>query len=106
FPFAFPSPQAYRPIFETRPDVGRDTKWRVRHIERHITEKGTFLVPLDELDGMVGEIVRDKTASANHAPVVLQRRIEIFAPMPGGEAVVFIQAPRIRMIGPLAAVMP
>ena len=55
---------------------------------------------------MLGEIVGDVTFAADGLAVVFERRIEVFAPMAGGEAVIFLEAARVGMIRPLAAVVP
>ena len=55
---------------------------------------------------MVGEVVGDVALAADELAVVLQRRVEVFAPVAGGEAVVLVEAAGVGVIGLLAAVVP
>ena len=61
---------------------------------------------LDERDGVVGEVVGDEALAVHELPVVLQRRVEVVAPVAGGEAVVLVEAAAVRMVGLLRAVVP
>src|SRR5688572_1901331 len=78
----------------------------MRRVVRDVAEKWLSLVFIDEGQRVVGEIVGDEAFSAHWLAVAFEGWIEIFAPMTGGEAVVFFKAPGVRMIRPLAAVMP
>src|SRR4051812_34100966 len=55
---------------------------------------------------MVRQVVGNETFAAHGLAVMLERRIEILAPVAGREAVILLKAARIRMVGPLAAIMP
>ena len=59
-----------------------------------------------KLDGVRREVVGDVAFAAHGLAVVFERRVEVFAPMAGGEAVVFVEAARVWMIRPLRAVVP
>src|SRR6187399_1186649 len=78
----------------------------MRRIERQITEEWLLLILLDEGERVVREIVGDVSFAAHGLTVVLERRIEVFAPVAGGKPVVFIEPARVRVVRPLAAVVP
>lgn len=61
---------------------------------------------LAKLDCAVGEIVDDEPAAPDWSAVVFERWIEVFAPVALSEPVELIEAARVRMVGPLAAVVP
>ena len=78
----------------------------MRGVEWEIAEKRTRFVRLDERKSVFGEIVGDIALAADELSVVLEWRSEILAPMTGSEAIVFVEAARVGMIRPLAAVVP
>ena len=78
----------------------------MRGVKRNIAKERASLVGLDELERMVGQIIDDKSLTLHRLAVVIERRVEIGAPMAGGEAVIFVEAAGIGVIGPLGAVMP
>ena len=55
---------------------------------------------------MVGQVVGDVALAADGLAVVLERRVEVVAPVAGGEAVVFVEAAGVGMVGLLDAVVP
>src|SRR6185295_9845368 len=77
-----------------------------RRVERQIAEKRPCLVLLNECHRMVREVVGNETFAAHELAVVFERRVEILAPVAGGEAVIFFKTTRVRMIRPLATVVP
>ena len=95
-----------RLIFESRPVFFRSRPRRMRRGERHEAQEGLGLIPLDELQGFVREDVDDVAFGRLHDAVVLERGVEVFAPMAGGVAPEGIEAAGERVIRPLAAVVP
>jgi hypothetical protein len=55
---------------------------RVRRIEWKVAEERSILVLLDELQRVIGEIVGDEPFASNRLPVMIERRIKVFTPMP------------------------
>src|SRR5262245_14949577 len=93
-------------VIEAIPVLVGDAVRRVRRVVRYIAEEWPIAIRLDEGDRLVGQIVGDVAFAAHGLAIVFKRRIEVFAPMPGREAVVFLEAARVGMVGPLAAVVP
>src|SRR5205085_2768529 len=84
----------------------RHAKGRVRCVVGDVAEKGPRLVFLDERQRMIREIIGHEALAAGEPVIVLQWRIEILAPVTGRETVVFLETARVRMVGPLAAIVP
>ena len=63
-------------------------------------------IRLDERHRMIGQIVDDKAATFYRLTVVLQRRVEIVAPMSGGKPIVFREAAAVRMKRILRTAVP
>src|SRR6185295_4663584 len=78
----------------------------MRSVERQVTKERTVFVLLDERQRVVGEVVGDVAFAAHGRAVMLEGRLEVFAPMTRSEAVVFVETARVRVIRPLAAVVP
>ena len=93
-------------ILEIVPVFFRCGPRRVRGGKRNVTEKGFRAVAVDEVEGLVGAKIDDVAALADHLAIVLQRWVEVFAPMTGRVPVVFVETAGHGVIGPLAAVVP
>ena len=93
-------------IFEARPVGGGRGPRRVGRGEGHVAEKRFRAMALDEVEGAVGADIDDVAGGADHTAVFLEGRVEVFAPMAGGVAEVFVEAAGLRVVGPLAAVVP
>jgi hypothetical protein len=78
----------------------------MRRVVRDVAEERLGAMFVDEVDCLVGEIVRDVSLAADRFAVVFQRRIVILAPVTGGEAIIVLEAARVGMVWPLAAVVP
>src|SRR5262245_13315332 len=78
----------------------------MRGVVRNVAEEGLFRVLIYEGERVIGKIICNEPFAANRQAIVFEGRIVVFAPMAGGEAVVFGEAARIGMIRPLAAVVP
>src|SRR5207249_2019261 len=64
------------------------------------------LVALNKRQRMVREIVRNIAPPARRLAVVIERRIEILAPMARSKTTELVEPARVRMIRPLAAIVP
>ncbi len=95
-----------RLVFEFLPvGVGHGPRG-VRGGERDEGEERAVLVFVDEGEGAVGADVDDVAGGADHAAVVVEGRVEVFAPVAGGVAEVFVEAAGPGVVGPLGAVVP
>src|SRR4029450_12909572 len=74
--------------------------------EGNVAEEWPGFVFLDEAQCPIGADVDDITFRADHAPVLFEWRVQVFAPVPGRVTKVLVEAARHRMIRPLAAVVP
>src|SRR5437764_1104119 len=75
-------------------------------VEGDVTEEWALFVLLDEFDRVLGEVINDESFALNEFAVVFERRVEVAAPVAGGESVVLVEAARVGMVRPLAAVVP
>src|SRR5262249_48663510 len=79
---------------------------RMGRVERHVAEEGAVAVLLYERQGMAGQVVGEVTLAADFFAVVLQRRAEGVAPVPGGKAVELVAGAGVGVVGVLGAVVP
>src|SRR5690606_10173566 len=79
---------------------------RMGRIEWQIDEERLVALLLDHIDGMVGEVVDEKTLPLHDPAVVLQHRAEVLPPVAGAEPVVFVEAAAAGVIGILHPVVP
>lgn len=78
----------------------------MRRVVGQITKEGPAAIFLDELQGMIGQIVNDVATATHQLAVVFEDWIEILTPVAGAESVEFLEAAGVRMIGILHAVVP
>ena len=74
--------------------------------EGDVAEEGLVFAAVDEVEGAVGADVNDVAFGADHFAVVFEGGVEVFAPMAGGVAEVFVEATGHGVVGPLGAVVP
>ena len=91
---------------EARPVRGGRGPRRVRRGEGDEAEKRPGAVFGDEPQGVVGQYIHDVALGWAHDPVLLERRVEILAPVAGRVAAESFEPAGERVVGPLAAVMP
>src|SRR5438270_6864340 len=75
-------------------------------VERQIAKEGVVLILDYEIDGVIGEVVRDIARAAYQRAVVIKFRTEIQAPMAGCEAIIFVETAGVRMIWKLRPIVP
>ena len=78
----------------------------MRRGEGHVAQEGFALVAIDELQGLLGQDVDDVALGGLHDAIVLERRVEVFAPVSGSVAPEGIETAGERVIRPLATVVP
>ena len=93
-------------VLAADPILRRYGKRRVRRREGHVAQEGLGFVAVDELQRLFGQDVDDVALRGFHHPVVLERGVEIFAPVAGRVAPEGIEAAGERVVRPLAAVVP
>ena len=74
--------------------------------QRHVTEKWLLSIRLDELHRPPHQHVHNEALRAKRLPVVLQRWVEILTPVTTCVAHILLKPTSIRMIRPLAAIVP
>ncbi len=84
----------------------RDLHRRMRRVEWQVTEKRLLAAPAHELESVIGQVVGEVALAPDQRPVVVEFSIEILAPVAGREAIIFIKAAGVWVVGELAAVMP
>ncbi len=74
--------------------------------EGDVAEEGFVFAAVDELEGAVGADIDDVAFGADHFAFVFEGGVEVFAPMAGGVAEVFVEAACHGVVGPLGTVVP
>lgn len=95
-------------FFEAGPVFVGGLHGRVGSGQGEVGEGGAvgFVLRFDELDGGGGEGVGKVAGAVDHFAVVVEQGVEVAAPMTGGEAVVFVEAAGVGMVGGLGAAVP
>jgi len=93
-------------VFEFPVEFIGNHHWGMRRVVGDVAEEGLIAIGFYEVNRVIGEVVDDVSMATDFAAIVVERRTEVVPPVAGGEAVVFIEASVVRMIGGLGSVVP
>ena len=60
----------------------------------------------DEGDGVIGQVIRHVAIAGHDVAVAVHHRVEVVAPMAGGEPVKFVKSAAVWVVGVLRSVVP